>query len=98
MVGWSRVIDATGHNRGSRASDASASWQRPDVRRQKAQEARALNDCLPARPDRFSGVLAAAIVFASLAACSFSSDAAKQEHFSKAEQYFLAQKYDEAIV
>ena len=58
-----------------------------------------MNDRLPARPDRvFSGVLAAAFLFASLTACSVNSDAAKQQHFSRAEQYFLEQKYDEAIV
>src|SRR5690242_17983379 len=101
MVGWTRVVDdyAARHNGGSRACNASASRQRPDVRRQKAQESHALNACLPARPDRvFSGVLAATVVFASLTACSVSSDATKQEHFSRAEQYFVDKKYDEAIV
>ena len=58
-----------------------------------------MNERLPARPDRFfSGVLAVAVLYASLTACSLSPEAAKQQHFTRAEQYFRDGKYDEAIV
>ena len=54
---------------------------------------------LPARPDHFfSGVLVLAVALASLTACSQNSESAKQQHFARAEQYFLERKYDEAII
>ena len=58
-----------------------------------------MNNRLPARPDRvFSGVLAVVLVCASLTACAPDPEAAKQKHFARAEQYFIEQKYDEAII
>ncbi|MEO5741814.1 MAG: tetratricopeptide repeat protein [Vicinamibacterales bacterium] len=58
-----------------------------------------MNDRLPAHPGRFiSGVLAVAVLCASLTACSADPDTAKQKYFARAEQYFLEKKYDEAIV
>ena len=58
-----------------------------------------MNKRAPARPGRFfSAVLAVAVLYASLTACSLSPGAATQQHFTRAEQYFRDGKYDEAIV